>query len=126
MTAPTALRLCLRVSATALLTLLTSACGNDSGEDGIGNAGDVVGGPCQTTDACAEGSECIVGGDFPGGMCTVACSSDADCPGATRCISNEGGICMLPCETKADCREGFQCEGKSREGGDGDKKVCNG
>lgn len=65
-------------------------------------------------------------GDFPGGMCTVACSSDADCPGATRCISNEGGICMLPCESKADCREGFQCEGKSREGGDGDKKVCNG
>ena len=126
MTASSALGLSLRFSLITLVALAAAACGDGSGDDGIGNKGDVVGGPCQTTDACADGSECIVGGDFPGGMCTVACSSDADCPGGTRCISNEGGICMLPCESKADCREGFQCEGKSREGGDGDKKVCNG
>ena len=126
MTTLTALRLSLQMSSLALATLAVSACDDDAGNDRIGNSGDVVGGPCRTNDTCAEGSECIVGGDFPGGMCTLACSSDADCPGATRCISNEGGICMLPCESKADCREGFQCEGKSREGGDGDKKVCNG
>jgi hypothetical protein len=108
--------------------LVVSGCGSDSsgGGDGIGNEGDVVGGPCSDSSECADGSLCESGGDFPGGMCTVACSSDSDCPEGTYCISNEGGICMLPCESKDDCREGFQCEGKSRESGDGEKKVCNG
>jgi hypothetical protein len=107
-----------------------AACGDDGSSggsaDGIGNDGDVVGGPCDAETACAEGSECISGGDFPGGMCTVSCSADADCPEGTYCISNEGGICMLPCDSKADCRDGFQCEGKSKEDGAGEKKVCNG
>jgi len=114
----------------ALALPLLAACGDDGSSggnaDGIGNEGDVVGGPCDASSACADGSECITSGDFPGGMCTVNCSTDADCPDGTYCISNEGGICMLPCDSKADCRDGFQCEGKSREEGAGEKKVCNG
>ena len=110
--------------------VVLAACGDDvssgGSADGIGNDGEVVGGPCDAESACASGSECITGGDFPGGMCTVSCSADADCPEGTYCISNEGGICMLPCDSKADCREGFQCEGKSKEDGAGEKKVCNG
>jgi hypothetical protein len=120
------------MKATAPLLLLAAlfvfGCGDDStgGSDGVGTNGDVVGGPCAGTDECASGSECQVDGDFPGGMCTVACSTDDDCPSGSYCISNEGGICMLPCESKDDCRDGYQCEGKSREAGDGDVKVCNG
>jgi hypothetical protein len=33
---------------------------------------------------------------------------------------------LLPCDSKDDCREGYECEGKSKQNGDGESKVCNG
>ena len=49
-----ALGLSLRFSLITLVALAAAACGDGSGDDGIGTKGDVVGGPCQTTDACAD------------------------------------------------------------------------
>jgi hypothetical protein len=104
-----------------------AACGDDGGSvDGVGIDGDVVGGPCVDSSECADTSVCLDEGDFPGGTCTVACDEDADCPAGSLCISSEGGVCLLPCDSKDDCREGYECEGKSKQNGDGESKVCNG
>jgi hypothetical protein len=102
-----------------------AGCGDD-GTSGVGTEGDVVGGPCTDTSECADGSTCLDEGDFPGGTCTVACDDDADCPAGSLCISSEGGVCLLPCDSKDECREGYECEGKSKQNGEGDSKVCNG
>lgn len=107
------------------LTTLLAACGDD-GPSGVGNEGDVVGGPCEGSGDCADGSECLSDGDFPGGMCTVACSSDADCPEGSLCVSSDGGTCLLPCNDDADCRDGYECDDRSREEGDGTVDVCDG
>jgi hypothetical protein len=113
-------RIALIVLASAL-PLALAGCGSSVGKDG-----DVVGGPCAEENPCASGSECLMSGEFPGGLCVVGCSSDAECPSGSACVSNEGGVCMQLCDNKSDCREGYQCEGKSREGESGEKKVCNG
>jgi hypothetical protein len=104
-----------------------AACGDDGGSsvDGVGVDGDVVGGPCADSSECADGSTCI-DDNYPNGTCTVACDEDADCPEGSLCISSDGGVCLLPCDSKDDCREGYECEGKSKENGDGESKVCNG
>lgn len=101
----------------ALALLLVGACGG-----GVGNEGDLVGGPCQTDRDCAEG--CVTGGDFPGGTCTVRCRDDHDCPSGTACIDEEGGICLLLCHFDTDCRIGYSCDDKSREGHSGKATVC--
>ena len=48
--------------------------------------GDLVGGPCHDDHDCVE--ECVTGGDFPSGTCTVPCNDDHDCPSGTQCIGN--------------------------------------
>ncbi|MFO0554393.1 MAG: hypothetical protein U0271_38785 [Polyangiaceae bacterium] len=103
---------------------VVAACGDSTG--GVGNDGEVVGGACETASDCADGSRCVIDGSFPDGVCTVACSSDADCPEDSVCISTSGGICLLPCDTNDECRPGYVCDQKSREGADGDLRVCNG
>lgn len=116
----------------ALIALLVAAAAFGCGDDGnpaaqgsaVGKQGTVVGGPCTTTSGCAASSQCETDGDFPGGTCVVACSSDAQCPDGTRCISSKGGVCLLTCTTEADCRSGYPCQTKSREGADGETKVC--
>ena len=109
----------------ALGACLLVACGDDAG-GGVGNEGDVVGGPCTANTECADGSECLDEGDFPQGTCTVECASDEDCPSGSVCISSEGGVCLLSCTSDDECRNGYNCEGKSREDGGGEVNVCNG
>jgi hypothetical protein len=94
------------------------------GGDGVGNTGDVVGGPCQDDNDCARGSECATGGDFPGGTCTVRCFDDRDCPSGTACIDTSGGICLLLCDFDTDCRLGHECSDESRQGASGSASVC--
>jgi hypothetical protein len=110
-------------AATLSALLLAAAC---SGGEDVGVDGDVVGGPCAAADDCADGSTCITSGDFPGGQCSVACSSDAQCPDGTRCISNKSGVCLLSCASAADCRGDYKCEDESLESGDGSVLVCSG
>jgi hypothetical protein len=107
-------------------TVLLALCGTliGCGGGGVGNDGDVVGGPCSSNADCARGSECATGGDFPGGTCTVRCVDDRDCPGGTACIDESGGICLLLCDFDTDCRIGYECDDQSRRGHSGSATVC--
>lgn len=94
-----------------------AACG-----DGVGNDGDLVGGPCIDNGDCEE--RCLSGGDYPQGTCTVSCATDRDCPDGTYCIEEGGGTCMLGCSLPSDCRGGYTCKGKTNNGHGGDSLVC--
>lgn len=99
----------------ALLTL--TACPEDVGPDG-----GLVGGSCRDDRDCAE--QCVEGGKFPDGTCSVECRDDRDCPDGTWCISEAGGVCLLACGRDADCRGGYDCKDKDREGAGGREAVC--
>lgn len=96
---------------------LATACNG-----GVGNDGDLVGGPCDHDRECVE--ECLGGKDFPDGTCSVACKDDYDCPGGTVCIDKQGGVCLLTCEVDSDCRGGYSCRDEDRKGAGGKAGVC--
>lgn len=99
--------------------LFGASCSSD-----IGNDGALVGGSCRDSRDCER--ECVGGGDFPGGMCTLYCRDDRDCPADTACIDKKGGVCALYCERNADCRGGYECNDEKRRGGPGSDFVCIG
>ncbi len=103
--------------AVAVLLLLAPACG-----DGVGNEGDLVGGPCRDSQDCAD--ICLTGSDFPEGTCSIPCRFDEDCPGGTACIDEDGGVCLLLCHFDTDCRHGYECDDESRKGHPGNAAVC--
>lgn len=103
----------------AVLAIVAAiGCGNG----GVGTEGDVVGGPC-TEGGCAGGSSCLVASMYPGGTCTVDCTTQADCPDGTVCVQESGGTCLLACDSADDCRDGYGCIEKSTEP-DGHALVC--
>lgn len=93
-------------------------CGNG----GVGRDGDVVGGPC-SSGGCAGGSTCLEASMYPDGMCSIDCTTQADCPSGTACITEGGGQCVLSCDGADDCRDGYGCLEKSTPG-DGHAFVC--
>ena len=97
-----------RMALVALAMVAALGCG----DGGVGRSGDVVGGPCEV-DGCAGGSMCLVNTMFPGGTCTVACETQADCPGGSTCVQEGGGTCLLACDGAEDCRDGYGCNEKS-------------
>src|SRR5687768_9792537 len=105
----------LRITSIVGLMILAFAC---SGDDGVGNNGGVVGGPCANSNECEF--RCQMGGDFPQGTCVKPCNVDDDCPSGTNCINQDGGICLLACNKPDDCRNGYNCEGKENRGHGGD------
>jgi hypothetical protein len=110
------------VAALAGLSLLGTAC-----DDGVGNDGKVVGGPCAISDDCDEGSLCLGGSDlrFPGGTCSKRCGVELGCPGDSACVQLAvGGVCLLPCSDASTCREGYQCNFHPNQNGDGNTAVC--
>lgn len=95
-------------------------CGRSSGDidSYIGNA-------CTSDRDCDE--RCYLGGNFPGGFCSVACATDNDCPSDTVCIDHDGGVCMYLC-TAQDCTHlgrGWGCHDEDRRSG-GKDNVCIG
>lgn len=102
----------------ALLAVLAPGCGS-----GVGRDGDVVGGSCTASGGCAGGSSCLTDSMYPGGMCTVDCDTQADCPGGSVCVQESGGTCLLACRSAGDCRDGYGCEDKSTVD-DGHATVC--
>jgi hypothetical protein len=108
----------------AILAMFAFACGGDSDPD-VGPQGLKVGGPCTGSSSCDSASMCLMEGDFPGGMCVVACDQQSDCPAGSRCISNESGICMPSCGGDDDCRSGYACRERSDEEGGGKSMVCS-
>ncbi len=104
-----------------LCTLVVAACGGH----GQGDIDDIVGAACATDRDCD--SRCYLGGDFPGGFCSLPCASDNDCPGDTYCIDEAGGVCMFACPV-FDCTRlgpGWECRDKNRQNG-GHVPVCSG
>ena len=104
-----------------LCVLCVAACG---GHD-AGDIDDVIGATCATDRDCE--ARCYLGGDFPGGFCSLPCESDNDCPPDTYCMSESGGVCMFACPA-FDCGrlgEGWECRGESRKNG-GSIDVCSG
>ncbi len=125
------------VIAFTLLFALTGAvaCGSDDtsggGTDGKDNQGQeelvgedsrFVGGGCFDNDGCEE--ICMTGSDWPGGMCTLQCDDDTDCPDLSYCIAFERGICLMDCIEDEDCPIGYRCDDEDRHGHRGDIYVC--
>ncbi len=109
-----------RVAAIALL-LAVAACG------GTNEVSRDVGARCDTNDECS--GRCLTGGDYPGGFCTVACDSDADCTGGSVCVDVEGGICLFPCGAAGDCAflgAGWSCMDETTHPSNEPVMACRG
>ena len=111
--------------------LLIGGCGSDdrSGDldddgFGVGNQGEVVGGPCRDGVDCDDESFCSGDSDFPDGMCTIECRDDLDCPNGTACVDRDSGVCALLCNFDEDCRRPYDCKETSRHGHSGDVTAC--
>ncbi len=104
----------------AAFSLFFGACGG-----GVGPDGRLVGGTCMHDRDCVR--RCVSGdNNYPGGICTVSCSSQNDCPGGTYCVDDHGGICVPACFHPNDCvpfGRGFTCDDRNlRPSGEG--LVC--
>ena len=95
--------------AAALVLVFSSGCGST----GVGRDGNVVGGPCTSSQSCAGGSSCLTATMYPGGTCSVHCTTQADCPDHSVCVTETGGQCVLPCASASDCRAGYACTDRS-------------
>ena len=100
-----------------------------------------LGAACQNSDVSREiGARCDVaadcdgrclapGADYPGGFCTVACTSRDECPGSTTCADREGGVCLYECATDGACAflgAGWRCAAADLRGGGIKVMVCRG
>jgi len=69
--------------------------------------------PCYADEDCGEGALCRIG-DEETGICTAACTADADCPGQTVCTAVDGEMLCLPAsadvEAGALCADAFVCD----------------
>jgi hypothetical protein len=92
--------------------------------EAVGPSGTSVGAACAGNDECSPQSRCLIGGDFPGGMCTVNCADHDDCPSGSKCIKKEGGVCLPACEVPGDCRGGYTCKAKDNQFTGGQSLVC--
>jgi hypothetical protein len=103
---------------------LLGGCGRR--DEAIGPDGYLVGGLCSTDRDCAH--RCLRDNShYPGGMCTVSCRADADCPAGTSCVSDAGGICAVGCRSSGDCApfgRGYVCQDRDRQGAGGKALVC--
>ena len=91
----------------------------------VGSEGLTVGASCSNDFDCNY--RCVRGEDYPGGMCTMDCTSSNECPSDTSCIDDEGGICAIECNTDGDCADHgdeWGCVAVDQLGGGGDVKVC--
>ena len=114
-----------------VLALATSvaACSDDSAAlcTTAGVDDTCVGGPCFEQDQCQE--LCVVGDDFPGGMCSLSCGNDSMCASGTSCVdtpSDQGFLCLLDCTDASDCRDQYACESLDRAETSGQVQVCVG
>ncbi len=87
-----------------------------------------IGARCDVTADCDQ--RCLTpGAEFPGGFCTVACTTRADCPGATTCADQEGGVCLFECASDAECAflgTGWRCVPVDLRGGGIKVMACRG
>lgn len=107
------------------LVLVCGACSSGGGPIGPGPGGALVGAACASDAMCQV--RCVGGHAFPGGMCTVPCRSDFDCPAGTACMDDQGGICGVLCSA-GNCAAfgpGWHCATHNDVNG-GQIAVCRG
>jgi hypothetical protein len=116
----------------ALVALVAAGCGDDAA-DRLG-----VGAECAIADDCYQDEQdqieqqCLT--QFKGGYCGVInCVDDADCPGASGCVTHDDGVnyCFRVCVDKIDCNRNRSVDNESNcsssvdfvEGAQG-RKAC--
>jgi hypothetical protein len=67
----------------------------------VGPNNKTVGAACTANSDCT--GMCLASGHFPAGMCTIACTTNGDCPSGSICADEEGGLCLASCHVDADC-----------------------
>lgn len=96
---------------TAILALATAVALAACSADDVGPKSRMVGGRCTSDGDCVQ--RCLTDGTaFPGGYCTVPCTSSDDCPGGATCAAMQGGVCLATCrdsEVCADYGPDYQC-----------------
>ena len=97
----------------ALIAAATPACGDDDYpyyyEDCRYDPGLCAGGLgalCGANVDCAVGTCCREPKECGGGMCTLTCRNDAQCPIDMAC---EHGKCFFSCNSDLDCARGQHC-----------------
>ncbi len=68
---------------------------------------------CDSDADCAVRCETTERDHFPGGLCTLTCNRNDDCPPGTWCIDIEDGLCMQACSSMAECDDfgpGYYCK----------------
>jgi hypothetical protein len=108
----------------SLLLLVGTVTG--CGGHGEGDIDNVIGQSC-TSDRDCDARCYMDPGDFPGGICSLPCSSDNDCPSDTYCMKKSEGVCLFACP-EFDCSRlgaGWSCRDKERLNG-GTVSVCIG
>jgi hypothetical protein len=104
--------------------LAAAACSSDSVDASMGAR-------CTAAADCTD--RCLpAGAQFPGGMCSRDCASDAECPSDAVCASVATGVCLYSCRDDGDCTflgsvngQAWTCQVDSSGQGAG-KKVCLG
>ena len=83
-----------------------------------------VGSACSDDRDCAQGARCERGGDFPDGTCTFACRDHRDCPYGSACAEVRGGLCLIACGSDAFCRPEYRCRVRDDHNDPGESRVC--
>jgi len=86
-----------------------------------------VGARCDVNDECD--GRCLSGAAYPGGMCTLDCDDDVDCPDDAACVQEQGNICLFRCDQAIDCEflgAGWTCQSRPVAGGTDLVNVCLG
>lgn len=70
-----------------------------------------IGGICQSTHGCREGTRCVDEESVMQGQCSTSCNDNLACTvrfgGAVLCLGAD--LCARACSGAADCPEGTQC-----------------
>ncbi len=99
-----------------LVGVVAGACG-----PGVPGPGGYADNPCRLDPRCGAGdigaycnddrdcasAFCCDSGNCDGGMCTLPCDGDRDCPIDMLC---EHSTCFFVCDRDADCANGQECE----------------
>src|SRR3954462_9682003 len=113
----------MRTAVLAVLVVLAPACSPDS------DVSRELGARCTTADDCDD--RCLPPDPaYPGGICTLTCLSDSECPSGSTCVDREGGVCLFDCAADRDCTflgDGWTCKGgEAREDHSREVNICRG
>ena len=85
-----------------------------------------IGARCDSPDECDE--LCLTAPEYPGGFCTVGCTSPADCPSGALCVDIGQRVCLYECDATPACAflgADWKCAERAAEP-DGEVMVCAG